>query len=459
MIAVLLAFVLYFGSLLCFGFYFYKKNRNEKSFLLANRSLNYWVTAISAQSSDMGSWLFLGYPAMIFSYGLTESWTAIGLVFFMFLNWKFVAAKLRDSTEKYHALTISSFFYKRFNSRKIKILSAAIAIFFFTCYLSSGLVGIGRLFESSFGMDYFVGIITATIITIIYILFGGYFAVAWSNMFQGLFLLLVIVIVPTLAAIKIGDFEFIKIAALEKGFNLSLIPKDKSIFEIILLTFGFGLGYFGQPHILVNFMSIDNSSQVKKATFVGITWQIIVLMSAIFMGFIGIAYFKGLDINPEHIFVEMAQDIFTPFVYGLALCGILAACLSTLNSQLMVASGSFAEDLYPEIKNNPSQKEKFLSAHVAIVLIAITAMIISFFNTQSIYNLVRYAWSGLGASFGPAVIHGLYAKKTSSSGVFLGMIAGALISAFWPFLQTGIPELIPAFIANYAIICLIRFLN
>lgn len=457
------AFFLYFFALIAIGLYFYKKNRSEKSFLLANRSLNYWVAAISAQSSDMGSWLFLAYPAVVFTNGLAEAWTAVGLVAFMYLNWKIVAARLRNDTEKYNALTLSTYLENKFHDKTngtLRVLSALISIFFFVCYLTAGLVGLGRLFEAVFEINYFTGVFLGTIVTVVYILLGGFFAVAWCNLFQGLFLLFMIILVPAVAISNIGGFGVLSSILATKNVCLSLIPSSGGIAKVIMLILGFGLGYFGQPHILVNFMSIKNSDQVKKATWVGITWQILVLTAAILIGIIGVAFFKNGITNVEHIFVEMVKVLFHPFIGGLALCAILAASLSTINTQLLVTAANFSEDLYPKIKGSVvAQKESILVSRIATIVIALISMAISFTNSTSIYNLVLYSWSGLGAAFGPVIIHALYAKKHSRLGVISGMITGATVSGLWPLLKTGVPELIPAFFANYAIICLTRFLT
>lgn len=452
------SFFIYFFTLIAIGLHFYRRNRSEQSFLLANRSLNYWVTAISAQSSDMGSWLFLAYPAVVFTNGLIEIWTAVGLVCFMYLNWKIVASRLRADTEKYNAVTLSTYLQHKFNdaSGTLVTVSALISIFFFLCYLASGLVGLGRLFEAVFDINYFSGVILGTLVTVAYILLGGFFAVAWCNLFQGLFLLAMIIFVPLVAVYHTGNISGILQFLQLKG-HLGILPSGQGIVKIVSLILGFGLGYFGQPHILINFMSIDDKNHIKKATLVGITWQILVLCAAISIGLIGVLFFKEGIANPEHIFVVMVKSLFNPLIGGFALCAILAASLSTINTQLLVAAGNFAQDLYPKIINKQcSEKTIIFVSRCATIVIALVAMVISYTNSSSIYDLVLYAWSGLGASFGPAILHALYAKNLTRNGVIIGMITGALCAASWPLLQTNIPALIPAFIANYAVICLTR---
>ena len=457
---IVISFIVYFAALLLTGFYFLKKNRSEKSFLVANRSLNYWVTAISAQTSDMGSWLFLGYTGAVFANGLSEAWTAIGLVVFMYLNWHFVAPKLREQSEEYKAFTLSGYFAKRINDKSniVKILSAIISVLFFTIYLSSGLIGLGRFFESAFNMNYYTGITLGTFVTITYILIGGFFAVAWCNLFQGIFLLAMIILVPAVALSNLGGISAISTILHNTNVSTNLIP-ETGFLKIIFLTLCWGLGYFGQTHILVNFMSIKNPNEIKKATFVGITWQILVLAAAIAIGIIGVAYFNGSSINPEHVFVLMVKDMFSNLVAGFALCAILAATLSTINTQLVVAVGNIAQDLYPTLVKNVSIKSQMLVTRIATFVIAIIAMLIAFVNSSSLYNSVLYAWSGLGAAFGPLLLLSLYTKRVTPNGAIAGILTGTLISIFWPLLNSGIPQLVPGFFVSLLMILFISGLK
>lgn len=460
-IFIAFSFIIYFLILLGIGVFFYKKSKSERSYIIGNRSLNFWVTAISAQSSDMGGWLFLGYPAMIYSFGLLESWTAVGLVFFMYLNWYFIAPKIRASTEHYKSLTLSSYFASRFNDNtgQIKIVSALISLVFFTFYIASGLVSLGRLFESAFSIDYLTGVILGISVTVIYTVVGGFLAVSWCNLFQGLFLLAMIILVPIAAFLKVGGLAPIVAAAHAKNISLSLFPSFTSIGKILLLTGGFGLGYFGQPHILVNFMGIDDVRNMKKAALVGIIWQILVLTAAIFIGIVGIAYFGNTLISPEHIFPTMAKELFSSVVAGFALCGVLAATLSSINTQILVSASNLAEDIYKEIINTDASSKKMLwASRMSTIVVAAIALIISLKNNESIYNLVQYAWSGLGSAFGPLLILSLYSKKPNASGALAGMLVGGFISAFWPYLNTNIPSLIPGFFLSLISIYIVSYL-
>ncbi len=460
---IILSFIIYFTILLCIGLFFYARSKNAGSFLVANRSLNYWVTAIAAQSSDMGSWLFLAYPAAVFTGGLIKSWVAVGLVLFMYLNWRFIAPRLRTATETYKSFTLSTFFERRFHDSSgiLRFVSACIALFFFTLYLSSGLVGLGRLFESAFHISYYTGIIIGTVVTVAYILIGGFFAVAWCNLFQGLFLLIMLLLVPAYALYIVGGTTAIHNAAASQGISLTFIPANLSAFLMILFNLAsFGLGYFGQPHILVNFMSIDDVQQVKKATFVGITWQILVLVAASALGLIGIAYFATGIENTEHIFVQMVTDLFPPLLAGFALCAILAASLSTINTQLLVAASNWAEDIYPRLaKKTITSQDLVRVSRYATIVIALIAMALSYNNSATIYDLVLYAWSGLGSAFGPLVIVALYLKHVTKQGALAGLLTGALIAAVWPLLNSTIPTLIPGFFLNFVVLFIVSRLT
>ncbi len=277
----------------------------------------------------MSSWLFLAFPAALFLRGLPEIWTAIGLVVGMWCNWQFIAPKLRTVTEQYGSLTLSSFFEHRFDDRSgtLRTVSALFALLFFTFYIASSLVGLGRLFESAFGLTYHTGIIIGLASAIIYTLLGGFIAVAWCDMFQGLFLLIMIIIVPVYATYILGGVSTVIDAAHAHNIPLTLFPSLTGTLNSLLLAASWGLGYFGQPHILTNFMGIDDVRNIIYAKRVGITWQIIVLSASASIGLVGIAYFaQGLP-NTELLFVIMTKELFYPLLAGFILCGILAATL------------------------------------------------------------------------------------------------------------------------------------
>jgi len=461
-IKIISAFVLYFTTLFTIAFTFYRKSRSERSFVLGNRSLNYWVTAISTQASDMGTWLFLSYPAIIYQYGLIEAWTGIGLVFCMWLNWQFIAPRLRKLTAQYKSLTLWTFFEHRFqdSTSRIRIISASISLFYFIIYIATAFMGVGRLLEANFGTPYLGGIAIGALLTCSYILIGGFLAAAWCNLFQGLFLLSMITIVPLVAYFHIGGFSAIIQAARAQEISLHLF---QSWNDIILMLFtavgGWGIGYFGQPHVLINFMGIDKESNIKKAKIVGISWQLIALSSSIFIGLTGMAMFNQLPIA-EHLFPLMVKQLFGPFMIGLILCGVLAAILSTVTLQILVVASSTAEDLYKTIINpNISSKHITLVTRISIIIITLLSIATAYLSHTSIYRLVWFAWSGLGSAFGPLILMSLYSKKINSHGAVAAIISGGVAAIITPLLTKNIPALAIGFTTSLICAYIVSFMT
>jgi len=452
------AFALYFLTLFIIAFVFYRKSKTEKAFVLGNRSLNYWVTAISTQTSDMGSWLFLGYPSAIYLFGLSQIWIAVGLVFCMWLNWRFIAPRLRKETARYKSLTLWTFFEKRFNdpTSRIRTTSAIISLIYFVIYIATGLIGIGRLFEADFGISYNNGILLGALLTGTYILIGGFLAAAWCNLFQGLFLLSTIILVPLYAYNYIGGFPAIQIATHSKMFTFFGSGFDS--LSYLLLAVGWGLGYFGQPHVLINFMGIDKAENMKKAQYVGLTWQVIALSASIMTGLVALAFFKTPLTNPEHLFPLMVKQLFGPFMTGLVLCGVLAAILSTVTIQIVVAASSFIEDIYKRACPLTSQQAAHMT-RIATILITALSVVAAFCTQTSIHKLVQFAWSGLGSSFGPLVILSLYSKKINYHGALAAIIGGGATAFAIPLLHIPIPALVTGFIVSFSCAYLVSYFS
>ncbi len=456
----LMAFVAYFSIILMLGWFFHRQQKTSKDFIMGNRSLNYWVTAFSAQASDMTSWLFQAFPAAFFLYGVSQAWMGIGLVVCMFLNWHLISKKLRVQTEELDSCTLSTFFEKRFNDTSgiLRVSTAAMALFFTTFYLSASLIGIGNMLESLFQMDYFVGISIAVVVVVIYTIIGGYYTVAQIDQFQAIFLLLMVILVPSVAFTHLPNgFEGIIETAKKLDISLQLFPTG-SFFEILMLlqiSLGWGLGYFGQPHIITKFMGIKSPEELVKSKYLGISWQIISLTAAATVGLIGISYFNGFMNNPELVFVEMVKQLFHPFIGGFILCAVLAASMSTMDSQILVCASIISEDFFKHLfKRHASQKELLLISRIGVLLVSLIALLIAFDRSTSLMDAVYYAWAGLGASFGPLVLMALYYKKTNKYGAFAGIIIGGCIAAFWPtinhlfFPQLTIYSMVPGFFCS-----------
>ncbi len=458
MLSQLTAVVLYVVILVTIGLCAHKKNSSGKDFVLGGRKLNFWVTAISAHADDMSSWLFMAFPMAIYLAGPYKLWVGIGLIVGMFLNWHFVAPRLRRETEETDSNTLSSYFENRFGDHSgiIRTISAIMILFFMTYYLSAGLVATGRLFETLFDINYYVGITTATLIIVSYVLVGGFVSVAWTDFAQGVFLLGMLMLVPIVAFFQIDGISHILSAGSERQVSFAFLPDFSfaSIFSVASLTLGWGLGYFGQPHILTKFMGIKDPSELRKAKYLGITWQIMALTSAAFVGFIAMAFFPEGLAKPEMVFVEMTKSLFFPFAAAFIICGIFAANISTMDAQILVSATVWSEDFYKKLfKQNATEKEVLYASRVGVLFFAALAFSMAYGQSATIMSIVEYAWSGLGSTFGPLVLTALYSKTANRFGAIAGMTVGGIVAATWPLvnpLVTSMPivPMIPGFFLN-----------
>lgn len=456
--AVVAAFFLYFFLLLMLGLIFHKKQKTSSDFIMGNRSLSFWLVALSAHASDMSAWLFMAFPMAIMVYGVPQSWIAIGLLIGMFLNWHYVAPKLREMTEKYGCYTLSTFFEKRFGDvgGTIKLLSAIVMIIFLTHYLSAGLIAMGYLLESLFGVNYILGLSVALFVVVIYTFFGGFTTVAWTDLFQGIFLLIVILVVPAIAFTQISGWDSIVQIAHQKQIPLTLLEVNnfESIFTGVLLALGWGLGYFGMPHIITKFMSIQDVKEMYKSKWLGMSWQLVTLVAAMFVGFIGIAYFPEGLAKPEMVFVEIVKSLFHPFIGGFILCAVIAANMSTMDSQILVCGSIISEDLYKYLQKSPPSDRKVLwVSKLGVILISAIALVLALNKSSTIQDTVSYSWSGLGSAFGPLVLMSLYSNKINRYGAIAGIIVGTLIVMIWPTLNPLVTKytllpMIPGFIGS-----------
>lgn len=448
--ALVAAFITYFSIVLTIGYIAYRKSKTSTNFTLGNRSLSYWVTALAAHASETSGFLFMGFPAAIYVNGLIEGWTAIGLTFFMFLNWRLVAPKLRASTEKLHSNTLSTFFENRFADKTglLRIVSALFCLLYLMFYISAGLVAMGLLFESIFGVNYLMGIILGTVIVFCTLL-GGYLSISWIDFFQGLFLLTTIVMVPLFALGHLGyteGFSSILAAAHAQNISLRLLPDFScaTMGKIFLLSAGWGLGYFGQPQILTKFMGIGDVKEMRKAQWVGICWQTLSYLAATSVGLIGLAFFKdGLN-DPQLLFVAMAKTLFPQFLAGFILCAIIAAAINVMSAQVLVSASIIAEDFYKKARSIA-----FIS-RLSVFALCLLAGIFAFFShNKTIYDLTLYAWTGLGCSFGPLILVSLHTKMTNKYAALAGLIVGGATAGLWPLFNSTIPAMIIGFSASF----------
>ena len=474
----IIAFILYFVVVLGIGYFFYHKTHSMEDYVLGGRELNPYVSAMSAQASDMSGWLLLGLPGAIFVAGLGEIWIGIGLAIGSYLAWLFVAKRLRVYSEKCgNALTVPEFFSNRFRDEKgyLRLVSSVVILVFFTFYVTSGFVSGGNVFISIFGgdIDYKVAVwITAGII-VVYTFMGGFKAVCWTDFVQALLMLFAIIIVPlaALGHIDGGWDNMINIVNHEVDHFTSLgWDGGKPITAIVLVScLAWGLGYFGMPHIIVRYMAIKNPDEVRIARRVGTAWIVIALIGAALIGMIGHAWAvdNGIVINnPERIFLEIiGSGIFATFIAGILYAALMAAVMSTADSQLLVASSAVTNDLYAKYaKGEHSDTKLMWISRGIVIVVALLAAVFAMDENSSIMSLVSFAWSGFGAAFGPIMILALFWKRINAKGALAGMLTGfivdvvwntffkangiipGLLNTDWCIYNTGLYELLPAFI-------------
>ena len=467
---IAIMFVAYAALMLYIGFYFYRQNKNTEDYFLGGRSLGPVVSALSAGASDMSGWLLMGLPGALYASGLIESYIAIGLSIGALLNWSFVAKRLRIYTSVIaNSITIPDYFETRFDDDKhiLRIVCAIVILIFFTFYVSSGLVGGAKLFEATFGIRYEYALTTGTLIIVAYTFLGGYKAVCWTDLLQGLLMMGALIVVPAVMLYHLGGFgeamaviEEIKPNALSMGEGIGALS--------IVSALAWGLGYFGQPHILVRFMSIRSTKDIPAATFVGISWMVISLIGACFIGLLGIAYVHKFELtlqDPEKIFIVMSQLLFNPWIAGILLSAILAAIMSTASSQLLVSRSTIAEDFYKRIFNKEASNKTVMNlGRIGVLLVALVAFVISTDKESSVLSIVAYAWAGFGASFGSVMLFSLFWSRMTRIGAILGMITGAVMVVLWKnylaeLFNFPIYEIVPGFVAASAVIIIASLLT
>jgi len=460
---VLITFIIYFVVLLGIGFYFYRRSVNIEDYLLGGRGMGSWVTALSAQASDMSGWLLMGLPGAIYLGGMANVWIAIGLFIGTVLNWLLVSARLRIYTQKTNTITLPCFFEARFGDPTglLRVVSAIIILIFFTIYASSGLVATGKLFESTFSVKYQTAVIIGGGIIIAYTFLGGFLAVCWTDLFQGSLMILALIVVPTLAYLNVGGAETISEAMTR--VQRSLIPQEgKLSFLVIISTMAWGLGYFGQPHILARFMSVKSVGKLGKSMTIAIIWVFLSLAGAVIVGFISIAMFEGLGGGEEEkVFIKMINRVMSPWLAGIMLAAILSAIMSTIDSQLLVSSSVLTEDFYQKaVRKNATQKESILVGRICVIIISMIALVLALKPSDTILNIVAYAWGGLGAAFGPLVLFGLFSRQTSWQSALAGMVTGTVVLVLWKqvSLSSYMYEMAPGFAANCLTICLVNMI-
>lgn len=451
--SVIATFFAYLVLMLAIGIWAYRRTADSSGYFLGGRTLGPWPAALSAGASDMSGWLLLGLPGFAFTSGIESLWLAGGLLIGTWLNWLLLARRLRTySIEANDALTIPEFFANRFGDRRhlLQAVAAFFVLLFFLFYTSSGLVAAGKLFETVFGLDYQVAVIVGTLFIVSYTLFGGFLAVSWTDFVQGLLMAAALLIVPVIAIQGDGGLSEMTASLREQNPELLRLWTDNqgqalSLLAIVSLM-AWGLGYFGQPHILARFQGIRSANDVPMARRIAVSWTALSLIGAVLVGLAGLAYVDnnlgGQLADPETIFMVLVDALFHPVIAGILLAAILAAIMSTADSQLLVSSSALAEDLYRQLlRKEAGQKEIVLLGRAAVVLLALVALLLATNPESTVLGLVAYAWAGFGAAFGPVLLISLYWKRMNWSGAIAGVLTGGLVVVIWKQLEGGIFEL------------------
>lgn len=458
---------IYLVLMLVIGYIAYKRTSDLSDYMLGGRNLGPAVTALSAGASDMSGWLLMGLPGAMYAAGLSSGWIGIGLTIGAYLNWLYVAPRLRTYTEVAdNSITIPDYFENRFKDHRhiLRVVSAFVIVIFFTFYTSSGMVAGGELFKSAFGLDYHWGVWVTAGVVILYTLFGGFLAVSWTDFVQGTIMFIALILVPVVTIMEIGGLgtAFQQIESIDP--KLMDAFTGTSVIGIISLL-AWGLGYFGQPHIIVRFMAIKNVKEMKSARRIGMGWMIFSLIGAMFTGLLGISYFyqkqSPLE-NPETVFIVLSEVLFHPLITGFLLAAILAAIMSTISAQLLVTASALTEDFYKTfLRRSASDRELVLVGRLSLLGVALVALYLAFNPSETILNLVGYAWAGFGASFGPVVLLSLYWKRMNGWGALAGMIAGAATVIIWEQIPRFdiIYEIIPGFLASTLAIVLVSLIT
>ena len=474
MIAKIAAFVIYLGIMIYVGLRNASKNNSSADFFLGGRKVGPWVTALSAEASDSSAWLLMGLPGLCYLGGVQESiWTAVGLIVGTYLSWLFVAKPLRKCSITFgDSITIPEFLSNRFKDKShiLSIVSVIFIVLFFTIYTASGFVACAKLFNSVFGLNYHAGLAIGLVVILCYTITGGYTAVCTTDFLQGSLIFIAFIVSTLVVVFSIGGVgDSINVF---KNFQ-ELAGTELKAFDGmgIISALAWGLGYFGMPHIIVRFMGIRSNSEVGKARRIGIIWMIISYIGAILIGTLGTVYLKKFGItldsvSAETVFSETMKNMYPAFIAGIFLCAILAASMSTADSQLLAASSAVSQDIFKGlIKKNAEEKEVMIISRFTVFLIALIALLLSLNPNSSIFSLVSFAWSGFGGTFGPLILLSLYWKRTTAPGAIAGLICGGVTDVVWHYIPSsvakifGLYEILPAFIVCLVVTIVVSLLT
>lgn len=467
-IGVFISLGIYMAGMLLIGYWSYRKTSNLSDYMLGGRGLGPAVTALSAGAADMSGWMVMGLPGAMYATGIASAWLAIGLSVGAYLNYLIVAPRLRTYTEIANdSITIPDYFENRFHdsSNMLRLVSGIIILVFFALYASAGMVSGGKLFEAAFGLDYKVGLFVTVAVIVAYTLFGGFLAVSWTDFVQGIIMFIALILVPVVAFTEVGGSGTLWNDIQRIDPSLLDFFKGTSILGIISYL-AWGLGYVGQPHIIVRFMAITSIKELKTARRIGIGWMVISIIGAMLAGLIGVSYFAdkpGMIEDPETVLIVFAEVLFHPLITGFILAAILAAIMSTVSSQLLVTSSAVTEDFYRTFfRKKASDKELVFIGRLAVLIIAVISLMLAYTPKDTILDIVGHAWAGFGAAFGPVVLLSLYWKRMTKWGALAGMVVGGVTVIIWliiPGLSDFLYEIIPGFILSLIAVVIVSYLS
>ncbi|WP_455544570.1 sodium/proline symporter PutP [Intestinibacter sp.] len=471
---IIVIFVLYLVMMLAIGLMAYKRTSNTEDYFLGGRKLGSWVVSLSAQASDMSGWMLMGLPGAAYIGGLEAGWIALGLTIGTYFNWKLVAKRLRNYTETCNAITIPQFLGNRYRDEQniLRIISSVFILIFFLVYTASAFVSGGKLFSTVFGIDYTIALLICALVVVSYTFAGGFFAVCWTDLIQGILMFVAIVIVPCAAVVSMGGIgaTVARIEAVNVNMLNPFITLDGTHIAAIsvISSLAWGLGYFGQPHILVRFMGIDDAKSVKKSRKIAMVWVIFSLVAATLVGLLGRVYLTEdlSSASGETVYILMVMKIFPIIIAGIFLAAILAAVMSTADSQLLVTASAITEDFYKaKIRPNASDKEQMIVSRLTVIIVSVIAVIIALNPNNTVLGLVEDAWAGFGATFGPIMIFSLFWKKTTRNGAIAGIATGGITAIIWRNLGTmyggifSLYEIVPGFILSAIVIYIVSKLG
>ena len=455
---LIVAFTAYLLLMVVIGFVAWRRTRTFDDYILGGRSLGPYVTALAAGASDMSGWLMMGLPGALYLTGASEGWIAVGLIIGAWFNWRFVAGPLRVYTERANnALTLPDYFTHRFEDRSklLRILSALVILVFFAIYCASGIVAGARLFESMFGLPYGQAMLWGALVTIVYTFIGGFLAVSWTDTVQASLMIFALLLVPSFAIAGVGG-PAASLALIEQVDPARLAWIGAGGLVAVVSALAWGLGYFGQPHVLARFMAADDLATIPRARRIAMTWMVACLAGAVATGLAGIAWFAQhpelagpVDANPERVFIALAEHLFNPWIAGFVLSAILAAIMSTLSAQLLVCSSALTEDFYRGfVRPKAGHRELVWFGRAMVLAVALLAIWIARDPDSRVLGLVSYAWAGFGAAFGPVVLLSVFWQRMTRNGALAGMLAGAATVLLWKQTGSALYEIVPGFIAG-----------